>query len=348
VEQDYNYRYGYWHWFSWPPQSTISANIARVMAPALEIIRVDEHDYATIMVSFKIAYGIRLLFMVIIDRSEPKKLCNFVAGAFWYYVINTSRLQPDRFIVPGLALVLVNRGFPTIKIAEWFETGHLPPYFDASQRQDMAPLWLVLLFVTAQDWRSFLFRFSAHYGCTSGGRPIKSPNCRNSRRRLKYITSDSVEESNEKIPWIRLLPKRETWAFALTTVTDAVWWFYLFWGAKFLSEQFGVDIKNIGLPFLIIFILADCGSLVGGYASGALIKKAGRSTCRKITLLVCAVIILPVTFVPVVSAKWLAVFLIGFAAAGIRHGQSTATRWYPMFSQKPLLRLSELVKPLVY
>jgi len=49
------------------------------------------------------------------------------------------------------------------------------------------------------------------------------------------------------------LPKRETWAFSLTTLTDSVWWFYLFWGAKFLSEQFGVDINNIGLPFLVIF-----------------------------------------------------------------------------------------------
>ena len=49
--------------------------------------------------------------------------------------------------------------------------------------------------------------------------------------------------------------------------------FNLFWGAKFLAEQFGVNIENIGLPFLIIFIMADAGSLFGGYASGTLIKK---------------------------------------------------------------------------
>jgi ACS family hexuronate transporter-like MFS transporter len=138
-----------------------------------------------------------------------------------------------------------------------------------------------------------------------------------SKEELAYINSDSEEETTEKIPWLKLLQKRETWAFSLTTLTDGVWWFYLFWGAKFLSEQFGVDIKNIGLPFLIIFILADTGSLLGGYGSGALIKKGWSiNMSRKITMLFCAIIILPVAFVPLIGSKWLAVFLIGIAAAG--------------------------------
>ena len=138
-----------------------------------------------------------------------------------------------------------------------------------------------------------------------------------SKAELVYINSDSEEETTEKIPWLNLLPKRETWAFALTTLTYGVWWFYLFWGAKFLGEQFGMDIKNIGLPFLIIFIMADTGSLLGGYASGSLIKKGWSiNKARKITMLVCAIIILPVTIVPVIASKWIAVILIGCGAAG--------------------------------
>jgi MFS family permease len=57
---------------------------------------------------------------------------------------------------------------------------------------------------------------------------------------LAYINSDSEPENTEKIPWRKLLPKKETWAFSLTTITDGVWWFYLFWGAKFLAVQFNV------------------------------------------------------------------------------------------------------------
>jgi ACS family hexuronate transporter-like MFS transporter len=138
-----------------------------------------------------------------------------------------------------------------------------------------------------------------------------------SKEELAYINSDSEKETTEKIPWLKLFPKRETLAFALTTLTDGVWWFYLFWGAKFLFEQFGVDIKNIGLPFMVIFIMADAGSLLGGLASGALIKKGWSiNKARKLTLLVNAIIILPVVMVPVVTSKWIAVFLIGLGAAG--------------------------------
>ena len=68
---------------------------------------------------------------------------------------------------------------------------------------------------------------------------------------------------------------------------------------------------------MVIFLMADAGSLLGGYASGALIKKGWSiNKSRKITMLVCAIIILPVAFVPVLANKWLAVFLIGLAAAG--------------------------------
>src|SRR5664279_2814132 len=41
-----------------------------------------------------------------------------------------------------------------------------------------------------------------------------------SKEELAYINSDSEEETKEKIPWLKLLPKRETWAFSLTTITD--------------------------------------------------------------------------------------------------------------------------------
>jgi ACS family hexuronate transporter-like MFS transporter len=138
-----------------------------------------------------------------------------------------------------------------------------------------------------------------------------------SKEELAYINSDSVTENIEKLPWKAVLPKKETWAFSLAKVTDAVWWFYLFWGAIFLAETFQVDIKNMGLPFLVIYLIADTGSILGGWLSGAFIKKGWSiNKARKITLLICALIILPVAFVAVTDNKWLAIFLIGLGAAG--------------------------------
>lgn len=134
---------------------------------------------------------------------------------------------------------------------------------------------------------------------------------------LAYINSDSVVENEEKLPWSSVFPKKETWAFATAKITDAVWWFYLFWGAIFLADKFDVDIKNMGLPFLIIYIMADAGSIFGGWLSGAFIKKGWTiNKARKMTLLICALIILPVAIVAVTEEKWLAVFLIGLGAAG--------------------------------
>jgi ACS family hexuronate transporter-like MFS transporter len=52
-------------------------------------------------------------------------------------------------------------------------------------------------------------------------------------------------------------------------------------------------------------------------ASGALIKKGWSiNKARKITLLVNAIIILPVALVPIMASKWMAVFLIGIGAFG--------------------------------
>ena len=63
--------------------------------------------------------------------------------------------------------------------------------------------------------------------------------------------------------------------------------------------------------------MADGGSILGGYLSGVFIKKGWSiNKARKITMLICALIILPVAIVAITDNKWLAVFLMGLGAAG--------------------------------
>ena len=311
-------------------------SIVGVMAPTLQkLFEWTNKDYAAIMVSFKIAYGIGLLFMGgIIDRFGTK-IGYTISIAIWsIFGMLHAAIRPAfsliGFIMARFGLGIGESGnFPAaIKtVAEWFpkkDRAFATGIFDASTSVGaiLAPFIVgAIVSVEGDNWQiPFLFTgvLSAlwvYLWMRTYKKPEVHPKL--SKEELTYINSDSEEETTEKIPWLKLLPKRETWAFALTTITDGVWWFYLFWGAKFLVEQFGVDIKNIGLPFLIIFIMADAGSLFGGYASGALIKKGWSiNKARKITMLVCAIIILPVSFVPVIASKWLAVFLIGLAAAG--------------------------------
>src|SRR5512133_3657187 len=311
-------------------------SIVGVMAPTLQkLFDWTNKDYAAIMVSFKIAYGIGLLFMGgIIDRFGTR-LGYTISIVIWsisgmLHAAVRPAFSLIGFIAARFGLGIGESGnFPAaIKtVADWFpkkDRAFATGIFDASTSVGaiLAPFIVgAIVSVDGKNWQiPFLFTgaLSALWvflWLKTYRKPELHP--RLSKEELNYINSDSEEESAEKIPWLKLLPKKETWAFALTILTDGVWWFYLFWGAKFLAEQFGVDIKNIGLPFLIIFIMADAGSLLGGLASGALIKKGWSiNKARKITLLVCAIIILPVSFVPVIASKWLAVFLIGLGAAG--------------------------------
>jgi len=311
-------------------------SIVGVMAPTLQkLFDWSNKDYAAIMVSFKIAYGIGLLFMGSIIDKLGTKIGYTISIVIWsIFGMLHAAIRPAfslaGFIAARFGLGIGESGnFPAaIKtVAEWFpkkDRAFATGIFDASTSVGaiLAPFVVgAIVSVEGDNWQiPFLFTgvlstIWVILWLKTYQKPEVHPKL--SKAELAYINSDSEIETSEKIPWIKLLPKRETWAFALTTITDGVWWFYLFWGAKFLAEQFGVDIKNIGLPFLIIFVMADAGSLIGGYTSGALIKKGWSiNKARKITMLVCAIIILPVSFVPVIASKWLAVFLIGLGAAG--------------------------------
>ena len=311
-------------------------SIVGVMAPTLQkLFEWSNKDYASIMVSFKIAYGIGLLFMGgLIDRLGTKTGYTISIVIWSIFGMLHAAVRPAfsliGFILARFGLGIGESGnFPAaIKtVAEWFpkkDRAFATGIFDASTSVGaiLAPFVVGAIVTVEGDRWQIPFLFTGVLSALWVFLWVKTYRLpefhpKVTKKELEYINSDSAEENLEKIPWIKILPKRETWAFALTTITDGVWWFYLFWGAKFLTEQFGMDITNIGLPFLIIFVMADAGSLLGGLTSGALIRKGWSiNMARKITMLVCAIIILPVSFVPVLANKWLAVFLIGLGAAG--------------------------------
>jgi ACS family hexuronate transporter-like MFS transporter len=157
-------------------------------------------------------------------------------------------------------------------------------------------------------------------------RPQEHP--RLSPAELAHIESDPPDPA-VKIPWAQLLPFRQTWAFAIGKfLTDAIWWFYLFWFAKFMNEQFGVDIKKIGPPMITVYLLADVGSIAGGWQSSWLLRRGWTANAaRKTAMLTCAICVIPVIAAPLVErgmtqlgswefeSYWIAVLLIGLATA---------------------------------
>jgi ACS family hexuronate transporter-like MFS transporter len=137
-----------------------------------------------------------------------------------------------------------------------------------------------------------------------------------SKAELDYIESDPVE-SVQPIAWSRLLPHRQTWAFAAGKfLTDPIWWLYLYWVPDFLHKAHHIDLKGSALPIFVIYQIATIGSVAGGWLPARLMAKGWTlNRARKTAMLVPALCVLPIVFAPRVSSMWLAVLLIGLAAA---------------------------------
>ena len=133
---------------------------------------------------------------------------------------------------------------------------------------------------------------------------------------LAHIEQDPADPV-EKIPWTKLLTKRETWAFALGKfLIDPIWWMFLFWLPDFLGKRYGMDLKTFGPPIVAIYLLSDVGSVGGGWLSSRLLKNgASINKARKLTMLVCALLAVPVMFASFADSVWLAVLIIGVATA---------------------------------
>jgi ACS family hexuronate transporter-like MFS transporter len=133
---------------------------------------------------------------------------------------------------------------------------------------------------------------------------------------LAYIRSDPAD-TVVRIRWARLIAHRQTWAFMIGKfLTDPIWWLYLFWMPDFFNRNYGIDLKTIGPPLVAIYLVADIGSVGGGWLSSTLIKRGWTVNAgRKIAMLICALAVVPMVFASGASNMWVAVALISVAAA---------------------------------
>ncbi len=147
--------------------------------------------------------------------------------------------------------------------------------------------------------------------------PEKHPKVTNEE--IQYILQDKEEKGYEKgVSWLQLFRHKETFAICSTRlISDWVWWFFLFWIPDFLNKKHGIDLKEVVLPLIVIYSVSSVGGIAGGWLSSRFIQN-GKSVdfARKTTILLCALIILPVMLVSKVQDMWLAVSLIALAAAG--------------------------------
>lgn len=174
----------------------------------------------------------------------------------------------------------------------------------------------------------------------------KLKNGKLSQTEYNYIHSDQDEANEakndikkERVPWVKLLSFRQTWAFFFGKfLTDPIWWFFMFWLPAFLNGENArkiaeymvnnpdykgnqSDIPGIILwPFAvaIVYTVSTAGSIFGGWLPKRLIN-SGMATykARKLSMFIYALFPLLVLLASRLGQinTWYAVFTIAIACA---------------------------------
>jgi ACS family hexuronate transporter-like MFS transporter len=133
---------------------------------------------------------------------------------------------------------------------------------------------------------------------------------------LAHIQSDAPEPAT-KLSWLTLIRSRQALAFAAGKFfTDSMWWFYMAWFAKYLDTTYHLNLLQLGLPLVVIYVLSDIGSLGGGWLSSAMIKRGATvNRARKTALFIAGCAVVPILFAQYVTELWTAVLLLGLVTA---------------------------------
>ena len=132
----------------------------------------------------------------------------------------------------------------------------------------------------------------------------------------------SERASGGALPFRAILRRPGLYAFCLGKgLTDGVWWFYLFYLPQFLNRNYGLTLKAAYWYIVAVYLVSSIGSIFGGSLSGMLMNRGySVNAGRKIAMLITALCVLPVIFVPHMSQlfpsnAWPATLLIALAAA---------------------------------
>ncbi|MFD1951698.1 MFS transporter [Sphingomonas arantia] len=122
-----------------------------------------------------------------------------------------------------------------------------------------------------------------------------------------------VDAPADAVPWGRMLRDRRQWAIvAAKALSDQCWWFLLFFMPDLFHRMFGLSQGQLGLPIAFIYFLAALGSLSGGLLPTWLLRRGvPMNRARKGSMLLYAILILPVPAVLLTADAWVAAGLLG-------------------------------------
>ncbi|MBR1428000.1 MAG: MFS transporter [Prevotella sp.] len=296
-----------------------------------------ETDYGYIVTAFQIAYAIGMLACGRLLDKVGSKLGYSIAIIVWSLgaVLHAAVRSVMGFGVARAVLGLGEAGnFPAAvkTIAEWFpkkDRAYATGLFNSGSTIGAIIAPIIVVGITLQwgwRWAFIITGLLGFIWVIAWWLVYKSPheNPKVNAAELAYIQSDEEKEDEEaeqaqgnKVTWKRLFQFKQTYAIVFSRfVTDWVWWFFLFWTPDFLNKTHGVDLKATVLPLIIIYFMSSIGGIYGGAVSSRFIK-AGKSIdfARKTTILIFALLVLPLNAVPYIHNIWIVVLIIGLATS---------------------------------
>ena len=145
--------------------------------------------------------------------------------------------------------------------------------------------------------------------------PEQHPKLGGAERSELQSVLQPADAAETKLSWLQLLGYRQTWGVVVAKfLSDAAWYFYLFWLPKYLYDARGFDIKAVGTFAWIPPAAAGIGCLAGGWFSSWLLhRQLPLNRARKIALGASAIVMPLILFVPNVPVAWaIALFSVAY------------------------------------
>jgi len=309
------------------------AVISLLKAPLTIEYKWTETDYANIVIVFQLCYAIGLIGAGRIIDKLGTKIGYALATTLWSIaaMMHAAVSGTIGFMtVRGFLGVTEAGNFPAAvkSIAEWFpikERAFATGIFNSGTNIGaiLAPLtvpfianawgWKWAFILTGLTGFVWLIFWIIIY-------EVPQKHSKLSKAEFDHIHSDDeigIDSTETKIPWIKLLGYRQTWAFSIGKfMTDPIWWFFLFWLPDFLQKQYHLSTTEIALPVAMVYTMAAVGSIFGGWLPMFFIKRGWTVfKSRKTSMFSYALFVLPVAFTQFAGTTnmWFAILLIGLA-----------------------------------
>jgi ACS family hexuronate transporter-like MFS transporter len=294
-----------------------------------------DNNFGNVVIYFQIAYGFGFLFAGRMIDKLGTRTGYAIAILIWGLSSMSHSLVTSvaGFCVARIFLGIGESGnFPAaIKaVSEWFPTQERAKavglFNSGSNASALIAPWLIPIVTARWGWRA-AFLATGSIGMIWLVLWLSFPYNRLRRGATQTQTNLQVELLTSEAQhggslYGAIATNPGMYAFAIgKALTDGVWWFYLFYLPQFLNRNYGLSLKDAYWYIVAVYMISSVGSIAGGWLSGWRMSQGhSLNNGRKFAMLVCAVLVLPVVFVPHMSVvfaanAWPATLLIALAAA---------------------------------